>query len=79
LSKSLIGQSEVLVICGTVLMLNGITGWGIAMIAVGLCGAIARFAVDFQLIHEDKELQQQKVENEYEKAITRVLSEVAKS
>ena len=76
--KMLIGQSEVLVICGTALALNDYGAWGAALIAIGLFGAVARIAVDFQLIHEDREREQQGTKNEYEKAITRVLSEVAK-
>jgi len=76
LRKSLVGQSEVLVICGTVLLLNSAAAWGSIMIVAGLLGAVTRFAIDFQLLHEEKE---QGIDHAYEKAFTRVLSETARS
>ena len=79
MKKSLLGQSEVLVICGTALMFNDAGTWGAAMIIVGLLGSVIRFAVDFQLLHEEKELRQQSIDNVYEKAVTTILSETAQS
>jgi len=79
LKKSLIGQSEVLVICGTALMLSEVGTWGAALIVMGLLGSIIRFAISFQLLHEEKELRQQGIDYAYEKAVTTILSETAQS
>ena len=72
MKKSLIGQSEVLAICGTALLINGFSGWGAALITLGVLGGIVRFAVNFQLIHEEREMQKQGLENSYEKAVTAI-------
>ena len=75
MKKSLIGQSEVLVICGTFLAYNGNLGWGIGMIATGVAGAVIRFVMDFQILLQEKETLENRSENPYEKVVGQLLSE----
>ena len=75
MKKSIIGQSEVLVICGTFLAYSEILSWGIAMIGLGIAGAIVRFVMDFQILFQEKENLQSVNENPYEKVVGQILSE----
>ena len=75
MKKSIIGQSEVLVICGTFLAYNEILSWGLAMIGLGIAGAIVRFVMDFQILFQEKENLQSVNENPYEKVVGQILSE----
>ncbi len=62
--KSIINQSEIMTLCGTALMLGEFTKTGAALILAGIFSALARYAVDFQLLNENKEKESQEVIND---------------
>jgi hypothetical protein len=66
LKKTLINQSEILTLCGTALILDDFLKMGIALILTGIFGALARYAVDFQILSEKKEEAQDSINDALE-------------
>ena len=66
MKKTLINQSEILTLCGTALILNDFVKMGIALILTGIFGALARYAVDFQILNEKKEDTQDNINDSLE-------------
>ncbi len=62
-------------LCGTALMLGDFTKMGIALILTGIFSALARYAVDFQLLHENKDkTHQEKIDDSLETLLTESFS-----
>jgi hypothetical protein len=58
LRKSLINQSEILTLCGTALILGDFFKLGVTLLVIGIFSALARYAIEFQLLTDIKEKQE---------------------
>ena len=74
MKKSLIGQSEILTVCGTVLVLSSFLKLGIGLIVLGVMGALTRTAIDFQVLNEEKE--ERKLQRSYGDRDQQIISEI---
>ena len=71
MKKGIINQSEIMTLCGTALVLGDFTKMGIALILTGIFSALARYAVDFQLLNENKDqTPQEKIDDSIETLLT---------
>ena len=70
---SLLGQSEVLTICGTFLAISGQSGIGFAMIGLGIFGSFTRFCINTGFINKQIETE----DNENEKTIKQLIEKMS--
>ena len=74
--NSLVGQSEILTLSGTALLLNNQSVLGGVLLSFGIVGGLCRYMLNFQLNAQEKE----KEENEaHEKLLSKLLSAAEQS
>ncbi len=59
----IISTSSVLVICGTVLAINGLSTWGLVIIGLGISGAIINSSISYNQDAQDRLERKQLYEN----------------
>lgn len=72
MTHTLIGQSEVLTISGTTLLLNQFNVLGGFLLGAGLLGGFCRYVINFHLNSQEEEKEEEK--DNYEKLLSQILS-----
>ena len=73
---SLIGQSEVLTLCGVYFLSQGNSLLGGLMIGAGFLGGIGRFMINFQIVSQN--MQNESTSQSEDEKFARILSEISR-